>query len=217
MSPTLTPSHLQSFIISRLSQLRKRQGNSKKLYTQKAIFFLDDLHMTSPFLAANAMTRNNAKEALFMHCPIPVMELVKDMLENGQLHDTSRNYQHSLSSVQLLASSTPNGIHRLPVKLLRQFRVVPFFPLSADGLCKIVQHKLFPWLQTFPLESVENTKTLSWVSNDRYYTIDLMLRQWLLQASQSSRTWLPNFGHLPPTLITASTFIVCLLCGVDLS
>lgn len=85
------------------------------------------------------------------------------MLENSQLHDTSRSYQHTLSGVQLLASSTVNGAHRLPIRLLRHFRVVPFFPLSLDSLCKIVQHKLFPWLQTFPLESVENAKTLSWV------------------------------------------------------
>lgn len=86
------------------------------------------------------------------------------MAEYGVLHDMHNNYQHSLNGVRLLGTSTLAGAVNLTPSLLRHLKVVPFFSLSNEGLCHIMQQQLMNWIQTFPMDSFDSASSLAYVS-----------------------------------------------------
>ena len=168
ISPSLTPKLLQASIMTRLALLKKRQGNSKKLIGQRNVFLLDDLHLASQFPyrhnGTGANTVSNDKPFAQYPKHTPVVELVTLIAEHGCLPDLTRDYTHILNGVRVFTTSTSNGIRKLSPQLLRHFNTVPFFPLSDDSLCYIVQKKLSPWIHKLPFDSLERNESLVQVS-----------------------------------------------------
>lgn len=158
ITSSLTPANLQTAIISRLSQLKKRQGSSKKSAIQRNTFLLDNLHLASH----HPYTQQQGDLPISSNA-IPIVQLVTYMAEHCLIPDLNRIYQHSINGIRLLGTATLNGVTKLTPSLLRHLIVVPFISVSNEGLCLIGQQKLQPWLQKFPLESLEIVETLSHV------------------------------------------------------
>ena len=146
---------------SRLSQLKKRQGTSKKSSLNQNTFLLDDLHLSSlnPYHQQNNCATSP-----------PVVQLVSYIAEYGAFPDIYSNYQHSLSGIRLLGTSTAKGTFNFTPSLLRHLKVVPFFSLSNEGMCHVMQQRLTQWMQRFSLDC--NTTSLVYVSEQLVFEIN---------------------------------------------
>lgn len=150
----LTPSQLQSALLSQLAQTDKRAGQrfaggSRKAVTQRQTFYLDDLH-----LAATSSRPNGD--------PIsPVLKLVTFAASQKALADTARNFRHDLHGVRFLASCTPDTLPSMFPLLGSVFAPVPLLPLSDEALHRMFSRSIQLWLQQFPTESVGDQEALS--------------------------------------------------------
>ena len=164
ISSSLTPMSLQSSLLSRISQLRKRQTSSKKASNQRSMFILDDLHLASlfPYLPTSKKDedKSNWSNSLSSDLHAPLINLVSHLAEHKTLHDDKRGYTHSLSSLRLVGTCTTDGVKDLSLSLLRQMRPVPFISISNEGLHLILQQRIMTLVKRLPVESVEKAKVL---------------------------------------------------------
>lgn len=160
VSHMVTSSSLQSSIISRLSQLKKRQGggSSRRFASQRNTFLLDDIHLASRMTLGDE-SYENAKH-LVMADVTSLTETMSMIAEHQALPDIARDHVHSLKGVRWLVTSTGVGAKKLPMKLLRQLNIVPFFPLSDHGLEYVTQKRLLSWTNKFNLEVDERNTAL---------------------------------------------------------
>ncbi len=174
-----TSSSLQSSIITRLSLIKKRQGTSgisKKSISQRNTFLIDDLHLAkNSFDVSNNsnkecfdMSNNSNKECFDVsnnsnkECfdVSPIIEMFSMIAEHKIIPDRTRNYNHSLKGIRILATSTSTGTRKLSLKLLSHFNAVSFFPLSNHSLEYIVHKKLSPWIHRFSFDTEEKNEAV---------------------------------------------------------
>ena len=168
ISHTLSSSSLQSSIITKLSQLRKRQGagTSKKFVSQRNTFILEDLHLASNITMKET---SNFDEDLFEVSDFSaIVEMLSMIIEHQRLLDRTRYYTHSLKGIRFLATSTDMGTRQLSMKVLRRFNAVPFLPLSDISMQHIVQRRVSSWVNRFHLETEESNEALCTVSHVHY-------------------------------------------------
>ena len=162
ISSSLTPLSLQSTLLSRIAQLRKRQTSSKKTSNQRSTFILDDLHLASlfPYLPGKDEDEDNWSDSLSSYTHPPLINLVSHLAEHKTLHDEERGYTHTLASLRLVGTCTTDGVKDLSLSLLRWMRPVPFISVSNEGLHLILQQRIMTLVKRLPVESIEKAKVL---------------------------------------------------------
>uniref|UniRef100_A0A1X7TIU7 AAA+ ATPase domain-containing protein n=2 Tax=Amphimedon queenslandica TaxID=400682 RepID=A0A1X7TIU7_AMPQE len=162
ISSSLTPLSLQSTLLSRIAQLRKRQTNSKKTSNQRRTFILDDLHLASlfPYLPGKDEDEGNWCDSFSSYTHPPLINLVSHLAEHKTLHDEERDYTHSLPSLRLVGTCTTDGVQDLSLSLLRWMRPVPFISVSNEGLHLILQQRIMTLVKKLPVESMEKATLL---------------------------------------------------------
>ena len=151
ISPTLSPTQLQEFILDRIQQLDKRSGHrlvggaNKHTSAMRSTFFLDDIH----FASSTSLDVHSGRLEDESTCS-PVLELARFAIQQHHLVDFSRGYTHSLNNVRYIASCTPWEYWKLPRQFSRSFNLVPFLPPSDDYLHQVFSRSVLHWLQQFP-------------------------------------------------------------------
>lgn len=151
ITSALAPSQLQEKFLARISALEKRAGqhhtHGARKTANKCVFFLDDVHLASK-------SNNTFPDPMLSSQSPAVLELTRFASFHHQLYDYSRNYQHTLNSVQFICSCTPEEYLRLPIGFSRAFNPVPFLPPSDECLKQIFSRSVLLWAQQFPESSM---------------------------------------------------------------
>lgn len=158
VSPTLTPTQLQEFILDRVHQLDKRAGQrltgggrGATKSPMKCMFFLDDIHLASSTpqrLNSSNMEREKVEGEVSLHSP--VLELARFAVQQHQLIDFSRSYHHSLNNMRYIASCTSWEYWKLPHRFSHNFNPIPFLAPSDDCLHQVFCCSVLQWLKQFP-------------------------------------------------------------------
>lgn len=148
IASSLSSSTLQSSILSRFNQLKKRQttATKKSPLVQRATYIFDDIHLASSIF-----------EHKFKASPSfsPIVHLLSHVAEYGTLYEGYRSYPHSLTGVRLVGTCTLSGVINLNPSLLRHMSVVPFISLSNEGLIHILTLLLVPMINRLSINSLK--------------------------------------------------------------
>lgn len=146
ITQTLTSIQLQANILDRLAQQLKQHGQRmvlpKRSTTLATGLYLDDLHLA------------HLDDQTSLNVSSPLLETIRYLLYHRKIADPLRRWYENNLNFKYLASCTPEGYWRLPIRLVKSMCLLPFLPPSDKCLHQVFSQSLQLWLTSFSSSSV---------------------------------------------------------------